>query len=49
MENKGNGKPVFCGKDGKCKDDLEKRLPTDDEIDRLYIQVIPKQVNFRLH
>jgi hypothetical protein len=23
---------VFCGKDGKWKDELEKRLPTDDEI-----------------
>ena len=26
------GKPVFCGEDGKWKDELEKRLPTDDEI-----------------
>jgi len=32
MEIKGKGKPVFCGKDGKWKDELEKRLPTDDEI-----------------
>jgi hypothetical protein len=31
-EVKGKGKPVFCGKDGKWKDELEKRLPTDDEI-----------------
>ena len=23
---------MFCGKDGKWKDELEKRLPTDDEI-----------------
>jgi hypothetical protein len=29
---KGKGKPVFCGQDGKWKDELEKRLPTDDEI-----------------
>jgi len=32
MEIKGKGKPIFCGKDGKWKDELEKRLPTDDEI-----------------
>jgi hypothetical protein len=32
MEIKGNGKPVFCGQDGKWKDELEKRLLTDDEI-----------------
>ena len=31
-EVKGKGKPVFCGKDGKWKDELEKRVPTDDEI-----------------
>ena len=31
-EVKGKGKPVFCGKDGKWKDELEKRFPTDDEI-----------------
>jgi len=31
-EVKGKGKPVFCCKDGKWKDELEKRLPTDDEI-----------------
>jgi len=29
---KGKGKPVFCGKDGRWKVELEKRLPTDDEI-----------------
>jgi len=29
---KGNGKPVFCGKDGKWKDELERRLRTDDKI-----------------
>jgi len=32
MEIKGKGKPIFCGQDGKWKDELEKRLPTDDEI-----------------
>ena len=32
MEINGKGKPVFCGKDGRWKDELEKRLPTDDEI-----------------
>ena len=32
MSGEGKGKPVFCGKDGKWKDELEKRLPTDDEI-----------------
>ena len=32
MEIKGKGKPIFCGRDGKWKDELEKRLPTDDEI-----------------
>jgi len=31
-EVKGKGKPVFCGKDGKWRDELEKRLSTDDEI-----------------
>jgi hypothetical protein len=31
-EVKGKGKPIFCGKDGKWKDELEKRLPTGDEI-----------------
>jgi hypothetical protein len=29
---KGKGKPVFCGKDGTWRDELEKRLSTDDEI-----------------
>ena len=29
---KSKGKPIFCGQDGKWKDELEKRLPTDDEI-----------------
>jgi hypothetical protein len=29
---KSKGKPVFCDKDGKWKDELERRLPTDDEI-----------------
>jgi hypothetical protein len=32
VEIKGKGKPIFCGEDGKWKDELEKRLPTDDEI-----------------
>ena len=32
MEIKGKGKPVFCGKAEKWKDELEKRLPTGDEI-----------------
>ena len=32
MEIKGKGKPIFCGKDEKWNDELEKRLPTDDEI-----------------
>jgi hypothetical protein len=32
MEIKGKGKPIFCGRDGKWKDELEKWPPTDDEI-----------------
>ena len=32
MEIRGKGKPVFCGKDGTWKDELEKLLSTDDEI-----------------
>jgi hypothetical protein len=32
MEIRGKGKPVFCGKDGTWRDELEKHLSTDDEI-----------------
>ena len=31
-EVKGKGRPIFCGKDEKWKDELEKRLQTDDQI-----------------
>jgi len=36
---KGKGKPIFCDKDGKWKDELEKRLPTDDEIMVLVLEI----------
>ncbi len=29
---KSKGKPIFCGSDGEWKDELEKRLQTDDKI-----------------
>jgi hypothetical protein len=29
---KGKGGPIFCGKDEKWKDELEKRLPADDQV-----------------
>jgi len=31
-EVNGKGRPIFCGKDEKWKDELEKRLQTDDKI-----------------
>ena len=31
-EVKGKGGPIFCGEDEEWKDELEKRLRTDDQI-----------------
>ena len=41
---KGKGGPIFCGKDEKWKDELEKRLPADDQVVLLALENVKYEV-----
>lgn len=41
---KGKGAPIFCGKDEKWKDELEKRLPEDDQVVLLALENVKYQL-----
>jgi len=43
-EVKGKGGPIFCGKDEKWKDELEKRLPADGQIVLLALEDVKYEV-----
>jgi len=43
-EVKGKGGPIFCGKDEKWKDELEKRLPSDDQVVLLALENVKYQL-----
>jgi hypothetical protein len=43
-EVKGKGGPIFCGKDEKWKDELEKRLPADDQVVLLALENVKYEV-----
>ena len=43
-EAKGKGGPIFCGKDEKWKDELEKRLPADDQVVLLALENVKYEV-----
>ena len=48
-EVNGKGRPIFCGKDEKWKDELEKRLQTDDQIVLLALGNVKYQLLSYLH
>jgi len=48
-EVKGKGRPIFCGKDEKWKDELEKRLQMDDQIVLLALGNVKYQLLSYLH
>jgi hypothetical protein len=43
-EVKGKGGPIFCGKDEKWKDELEKRLQADDQVVLLALENVKYQL-----
>jgi hypothetical protein len=43
-EVKGKGGPIFCGKDERWKDELEKRLPADDQVVLLALENVKYQL-----